>query len=105
MEKCGVLLGSSLIKCYSIFGSNNCDQVKGTIYYTRKCPKGYKRKGLSCSYECTSHGLIDKGEFCEKPEDELDLPCPKGTIRKGKTCLKPFPRFFPFIMNPFNNKL
>jgi len=48
--------------------------------------------------------MINKGEFCEKQPEEEDVPCPPNTIAKGNKCLKPFPRFFPYIMNPFNNK-
>lgn len=42
-ETCGVLLENSRTKCQSIFGANNCIRVPNTIYYTRKCPKGYIR--------------------------------------------------------------
>lgn len=106
MEKCGVILGHSLIKCYSIFGNNNCQRVPNTFYYTRKCPKGFMREGLACVYDCKGSGLRNEDEFCVKNDDETDLPCPAGTIERDPShCLKPMRRYFPYIMNPFNNKL
>ena len=106
MEICGVLLEYSMIKCFSVFGNNNCRRVPNTIYYTRKCPKGYIGKGLGCAYACEPRNLIEDDEFCLKPEGKEKEPCPAGTIPKGRNkCLKPMRKYFSYIMNPFNNKL
>ena len=43
LETCGVLQESSMIKCFTIFGDNNCNKVNNSFFYTRKCPKGYFR--------------------------------------------------------------
>lgn len=106
LEICGVLLEYSMIKCFSIFGNNNCRRVPNTIYYTRKCPKGYVAKGLGCTFACEPHKMDDGEEFCVKQAGKERLPCPTGTTPKGKNkCLKPMRKYFAYIMNPFNNKL
>lgn len=105
-ETCGMMQEYSMIKCFSIFGNNNCKHVPNTIYYSRKCPKGFVTNGLSCDFSCKPHNLTNNGEFCEKPPDSLDLPCPAGTVAKNDNlCLKPVKRYFLWVMNPFNNRL
>lgn len=95
-----------MIKCFSIFGDNNCDRVGETFYYTRKCPKGYFRQGLGCVFDCSAYNFQEKGEYCEKLPDQIDIPCPPGTVIKNDSlCLKPLKRYFVYTMNPFNNKL
>lgn len=106
LETCGVIKNYSQIKCYSIFGDGNCRHVKHTIYYTRRCPKGYAPQGIACSFDCTSVGLDNDGEFCRKGEESKDFPCPKGTVARDElACLKPMKRYFKYISNPFNDKL
>jgi hypothetical protein len=106
LETCGILQEYSRIQCFSIFGNNNCSRVPNTLYYTRKCPKGFKREGIACVYNCESMEMKNKGEFCIKNPDLESLPCPEGTVAKGtKKCLKPMKRYFIWIMNPFNNLL
>ena len=106
MEICGVLLEYSMMKCFSIFGNNNCRRVPDTVYYTRKCPKGYTINGLGCTYACEPQQLIEDGDFCKKMPGQESKPCPHGLIPKGKDkCLKPMRKYFTYIMNPFNNKL
>lgn len=95
-----------MIKCESIFGLNNCKRIPNTIYYSRKCPKGYKREGIACIFNCEPYGLRDNEEFCVKSPENASIPCPDETIEKGKfKCLKPMKKYFVYIMNPFNNLL
>ena len=106
LETCGVIKNYSQIKCYSIFGEGNCRPVKGTIYYTRRCPNGYTPQGMACSFDCSTVGLENAGEFCKKSEDSKDFPCPAGTFPKDDLfCLKPTKRYFKYISNPFNEKI
>ena len=110
LEKCGVIFNYSRIKCFSIFGNENCDNVPGTFYFTRKCPPGYvKFKGhLGCEYNCAAEDLIENGEYCGKKEGQEEVTvCPGGTFESedGVKCMKPSRRYFSYIFNPFNNKL
>ena len=45
---------------------NNCDNIPNTIYYSRKCPKGYKRGNLACEYDCAE--MDDEEDFCIKKD-------------------------------------
>ena len=106
LETCGVLQENSRTKCFSIFGNNNCVKIPNTLYFTRKCPKGYRREGIACVFNCEPYGFRDVGEFCLKNEDDASIPCPEGTLKQGMfKCFKPMKRYFIWVMNPFNNKL
>lgn len=110
LEKCGIIFNYSRIKCFSIFGNENCDQVPGTFYFTRNCPPGYvKFKGhLGCEFDCSSAHLKEAGEYCGKPlGQEEATDCPPGTFESedGNRCMKPPRKYFTYIFNPFNNKL
>lgn len=69
LEKCGFLIGNSLIACYTIFGDRNCDRITNTFYYSRKCPKGYIREDMSCAFDCTEFEMRNDKEYCMKDED------------------------------------
>ena len=69
-----------MIKCESIFGLNNCKRIPNTVYYSRKCPKGYKRDDIACVFNCEPYGLRDDGEFCVKSPENSSIPCPEETI-------------------------
>lgn len=105
LERCGLSDTYSRSTCFRIFGNDKCVQVKNTFYYTRRCPANYRMEGHSCVIDCDKYGLEEDGEFCKKPKDKLDVRCPHGLIANGNTlCLKPARKYFPLIMNPFNNK-
>ena len=81
----------------------NCDNIEGTLYYSWKCPKGYKWGNLGCEYDCQD--LEEEGEFCVKKIENKTDPCPELTIPEGELkCLKPNWKYFIWIINPFNNK-
>ena len=110
LEKCGIIFNYSRIKCFSIFGNENCDNVPGTFYFTRNCPPGYiKFNGrLGCEYNCAAVDLVESGEYCGKPlGQEKATDCSPGTFESedGLKCMKPPRKYFSYIFNPFNNKL
>lgn len=110
LEKCGIIFNYSQIKCFSIFGNENCENVPGTFYFTRNCPPGYvKFKGhFGCEFNCSAVDLIESGEYCGKPQgQEKATDCPPGTFESedGVKCMKPPRKYFSYIFNPFNNKL
>ena len=102
-QRCGVIPAWSRSACFAIFGNNNCDPVPDTIYYTRKCPKGYKQSSIGCVFNCAKENMEEDGDFCVK--QEADKPCPTGTVTVDEAkCLKPMRRYFMYIQNPFNLK-
>ena len=110
LEKCGIIFNYSRIKCFSIFGNENCDNVPGTFYFTRNCPPGYTKFNgrLGCEFNCAAVELVESGEFCAKPQgQEKATDCPAGTFESedGLKCMKPARKYFSYIFNPFNNKL
>lgn len=102
-QRCGIIPEWSRSACFAIFGNNNCEPVSDTIYYTRKCPKGYKQSSIGCVFNCAKENMEEDGEFCIK--EEADKPCPNGTLTVDETkCMKPMRRYFMYIQNPFNLK-